>query len=350
MKNVISQTSLIVFISLLVFSCKPHSEQESNNAQETNGIKESVKLQELPNFIALKELSLYPEGIVYSDVTKKTYVGSYYKGKIITVDLDGNIIDFITDESLVAVVGLAIDKKNNRLLICNSDAGISLRSDKSTTGQLAEIIAYDLTTGEKLKTINLGSLYPGGHFLNDLVQDTNGNTYVTDSFSPVIYKIDTNDNASVLVSDTQFEVPQGAFGLNGIVYHNDGYLIVGRAFGGKLYKIDLNGPKNVQEITLDKSVNSLDGLLLTDNNTLALVSNYFAGPIFDEAVYKIKTSNNWASGNVTSAFTALEGTYPTTLTEVNNEVFVNFGYFTELVNPNSAPNNSFKLQKVKFSN
>ena len=350
MKHLISKTVLVLLISIMVFTCKSEKKQDDSKVDKSSKVGQTKKAQELPNAFALKETSLYPEGIVYNDVTKKTYVGSYFKGKIITVDLDGNMNDFVTDETLVAVAGLVVDTKKNRLLVCNSDAGISARSDKSTTGQLAQVIAYDLTTGKKLKTINLGGLYPGGHFLNDLVQDTNGNTYVTDSFSPIIYKIDANDNASVLVSDTQFEVPQGAFGLNGIVYHNDGYLIVGRAFGGMLYKIPLNDPKNVQEITLNKSVNSLDGLLLTDNNTLALVSNYFAGPKFEETVYKIETTNHWASGNVTSTFTNLDGTYPTTLTEINSELYVNFGHFTELVNPESAPNDSFKLQKVIFSN
>jgi len=332
MKTIISKTTLIVIISILIFSC----EKENNNVQD------------LPNSISLKETSLYPEGIVYSSSKQKTYVGSYYKGKIITVDLLGNMTDFVIDNSLVAVVGMAIDETNNRLLVCNSDSGISLKSDNATIGQLAEVIVYDLSSGAKLKTIDLSGLYQGGHFLNDLVLDNNGNVYVTDSFSPVIYKIDTNDNPSVLVTNTIFEVPQGTFGLNGIVYHPNNYIIVGKAFGGVLYKIPLDDVNNVQEITLNTSVNSLDGLLLTNNNTLILVSNYFAGPSFNEAIYKIETPNNWTSGNVTSTFTDLDGTYPTTLTEIRNEMYVNFGYFPELVDPNSAPNNNFKLQKIKF--
>jgi len=330
MNNIISKM-ILVFISLLIFSCNQDD------------------VLKLPDSYPLQETSLYPEGIVYNDVTEKTYVGSYFKGKIITVDLFGNRSDFIIDESLVAVVGIAVDNKNNRLLVCNSDAGISLRSDNSTIGQLAEVRIYDLTTGAKLKVIDLSNLYQGGHFLNDLVLDDNGNVYITDSFSPVIYKIDNNDSPSVLVSNSIFEVPQGTFGLNGIVYHEDNYLIAGKSFGGILYRIPLSNPDDVQEISLNTSVNSLDGLLLTENNTLMLVSNNFTGAPFDEAVYKIETTNDWNSGNITSTFTALDGTYPTTLTEINNGLFVNFGYFPELIDPNSSPNDNFKLQKIKFS-
>ena len=334
MKPIISKTVLIILISLSIFSCK----------------KDDNQTQELPNLISLNETSLYPEGIVYSNSKQKTYIGSYFKGKIVNVDLEGNLTDFIIDNSLVAVVGMAIDEPHNRLYVCNSDAGISLKSDVSTTGILAEVIVYDLTTGEKIKTIDLSGLFAGGHFLNDLVFDANGNLYITDSFSPVIYKIDANDNPSVLVTDPIFEVPQGTFGLNGIVYHPDNYLIVGKAFGGILYKVPLSNVNDIQEIALDTNVNSLDGLLLTDNNTLALVSNYFAGPTFNETIYKIETSNNWTSANITSTFTDLEGSYPTTMTEIGNSLYVNYGYFPELVDPNSAPNNNFKLQKIEFTN
>ncbi len=332
MKSIVSKT-LFVFIAILFFSCNSD---------------DHVAAQVLPETFPLQETSLYPEGITYSASTQKTYIGSYYKGKILTLDLDGNMTDFITDETLVAVVGLAVDETNNRLLVCNSDAGISFRSDPSTIGQLAQVIAYNLTTGEKLTTIDLSTLYPGGHFLNDLIKDNNGNFYVTDSFSPVIYKIDENNTPSVLVSDPIFEVPQGTFGLNGIVFHPDNYLIVGKSFGGIIYKVPLNNPSDIQEITLNSEVNSLDGLLLINSNTLALVSNNFTGAPFNETVYKIETSNNWASGNITNSFTELDGIYPTTLAFIETELYVNFGYFPELIDPNSTLHDNFKLQKIEF--
>ncbi len=328
------KTILYLFISLSIFSCKKDDEQ----------------IQELPNIIPLKETALYPEGVVYSNTKQKIFIGSYYKGKVVSTDLQGNLTDFITDNSLVAVVGMAINESNNKLYVCNSDSGISLKSDVSTTGILAEVIVYDLTTGDRIKTIDLSGLYAGGHFLNDLVFDADGNLYITDSFSPVIYKIDTNDNPSILITNPIFEVPQGTFGLNGIAYHPDNFLIVGKSFGGTLYKIPLNDVNNVQEILLNESVNSLDGLLLTADNKLALVSNNFTGASFDEKVYLIGTSNNWLSASIENEFTNLEGSFPTTMTEINNSLYVNFGYFTELIDPNSAPNNNFKLQKVVFSN
>jgi len=333
MKNLISKITILI-LSIFIFSC-------SNDDDNTTAIV-------LPDAINLQEASLYPESFVYDETTQKTFVGSYFKGKIITTDLNGNLTDFIEDQTLVAVVGMAIDKANNRLLVCNSDAGISMRSDASTIGIIAEVIAYDLTTGAKLTTIDLSGLYAGGHFLNDLVLDTNGNIYVTDSFSPVIYKIDTSNTASVLVTDAIFEVPQGAFGLNGLVFHPDNYLIIGKAFGGILYKIPLSNPTNIQQVTLNTSVNALDGLHLINNNTLALVSNNFTGAAFEEAVYKIETTDSWATATITGSVTALNGIYPTSVSNIEDGLYVNFGYFPELIDPKSAPNNNFKLQKIEF--
>ncbi len=329
----ISFALTILFVSIFIVSC--------NN---DDGATEQV----IPDTYPLQETSLYPEGIVYSALTEKTYIGSYFKGKILTLDLDGTMNDFIIDETLVAVVGIAVDEANNRLLVCNSDAGISLKSDPSTIGQLAEVIVYNLTTGEKIKTINLNGLYQGGNFLNDLVQDNSGNFYVTDSFSPVIYKINTNDEPSVFVTHSDFQAPQGAFGLNGIVFHPDNYLIVGKSFGGLLYKVPLSNPTNVQDVTLNTSVNSLDGLLLSDNNTLVLVSNNFTGAPFDEAIYKIETTDNWTSGTITNIVTDLDGRYPTTMTSIKHHLFVTFGYFPELIDPNTVPHDNFKLQKITF--
>jgi sugar lactone lactonase YvrE len=298
--------------------------------------------------LALQEAALHPEGIAYSSKTGKIYAGSYFKGKIVTLGLDGTMQDFVNDESLVAVVGMDTDDVNNRLVVCNADAGISMRSGPSTAGQLAEVVIYDLITGSKQKTIELQSLYQGGHFVNDLTIDHNGNIYVTDSFSPVIYKIDAEGNASVLVTDAKFQPPMGAFGLNGIVYHPDGYLIAGTAYNGLLYKVPLDNPEQLSEIAINGSVNSLDGLLLADDNTLMLVSNNFTMAPFNEAVYRLTSADNWSNADISGAFTNLAGTFPTTLARVNNAVYVNHAFFLDMVNPNTAPVESFPLQKVTF--
>ncbi len=304
-------------------------------------------VKEWSETISLNEASLYPEGIVYSNELNKLFVGSYFKGKIVTVDIDGELEDFVNDPELISVTGMTISHTNNWLVVCNSDGGISENSASETYGSLAQLIVYDLSTGAKIRTTDLSRLYQGGHFANDVRIDNSGNSYVTDSFSPLVYKVDASGNASILASNPSFIPPQGAFGLNGIVYHPDNYLIVGMSYNGKLYKIPLDSPENITEIRVNTAVNSLDGLLLTDNNTLVLVSNNFTGAPFNEAVYKLSTTDDWASATVTNTFTNLVGVYPTTATKIENKVYVNFAYFPNLA-AGGTPIETFNIQKVSF--
>lgn len=304
----------------------------------------SSSAQKLPSQISVNLPEFYPEGITYYN--NKFYLGSYYKGKIISVDFKGNVKEFTNDNTLVSVIGIHVDKERGELIVCNSDSGFGKKSSDETNGQLAEVVFFDLSNGKKLRTIDLSNLYEGGHFLNDSTIDSEGNIYVTNSFSPVIYKIDTKGKASIFSENTLFKAPEGRFGLNGIVY-SKGYLIVGRADTGKLYKVSLDNPSDVKEIILKQSVNSLDGLLLQDKNTLILVSNNFTGAPFDEAVYKIVTKDDWKTAKI-KAIKKIEGkVFPTTVAKVNGVIYVNQSHLPVLV-MKMPPVQQFQIKKVDF--
>ncbi len=326
MKKIISTLSLITVISIM---------SACSNTTSSLTLPESIKVN---------ATKLYPEGISYAD--KIFYLGSLYQGKIVSVDMKGDIKAFVEDDALVSVVGIKVDKMNNRLIACNSDGGFGQKSSDATKGHLAKVMIYDLTSGKRLQSIDLSKLYQGGHFVNDLTLDDAGNIYVTDSFSPVIYKIDNTAKASILVENKEFKAPQGSFGLNGIVYH-DGYLITGRADIGQLYKVPLDNPQNITAITLDKEVHSLDGLLLAKDGSLILVSNNFAGAPFDEAVYKIQSTDNWKSASVVAKQKIEGNVFPTTLTEVGESIYVNYSHIPALIT-NTTPIDQFKIQKIHF--
>ena len=91
-----------------------------------------------------------------------------------------------------------------------------------TRGKLAAVATYDATTGAPRAYYDLSSLDPGAHLANDLVLDARGNAYVTDSFAPVIYRIDTKGHASIFARDARFKTGEG-FNLNGIAMHRGGY-------------------------------------------------------------------------------------------------------------------------------
>jgi len=310
---------------------------------------DSSSTKPLPNSIEVNESGLYPEGISYNHNTQRFYLSSYHKGKIVSVDHEGTIYPFAEDSSLLTIVGMKIDPKNNRLIACNTDLGFSTNSttdENSTIGRLAKVEVYDLGTQKKISTYDLSNLYQGGHFINDLTLDTAGNIYVTDSFSPVIYKIATDGTRSVFAESSLFSVEANQFGLNGIVA-TETHLIVAKSEGAKLFKIAFNDPSDIHEITVNQNLNSIDGLLLNSQNELLVVSNNFIGEGFNEAVYKLQSLDDWNTGTVKGTFTVEGKVYPTTLTDVDGTVYVNYSYLPSLIQ--NKPNiDSFKIQKVTF--
>ncbi len=298
----------------------------------------------IPSSILVDAPNLYPEGISYHD--KHFYLSSIYEGKIVTVDFEGNVKEFAKDASLVSVIGMHVDKKNGTLVVCNSDSGFGKKSSDATKGRLAELITYDLKSGKKLRTVSLASLYQGGHFVNDFTFDSEGNIYVTDSFSPAIYKVDWKGAATLFASSELFGAPQGSFGLNGIVL-SDNHIIVGRADVGKLYKVSLADPTRIEEVVVEGNVHSIDGLLLQKDGSLIVVSNNFLGEGFSEAVYKLRSRDGWRSAFIVGEQKIEGGVFPTTVTEVDGEVYVNYSYLPSLMMKKPEVK-AFKIQKIDF--
>jgi len=298
-----------------------------------------------PDEIVFTQANLYPEGSQYDGQNDRFLVSSQTAGSIGQVDLDGNYRTFTDDASLVSTIGLNLDAPRNRLLVAVSDPGYNQsRTSAATAGKLAALAVFDRTSGARLNYVSLGSLRPtyGSHFANDIAVDNLGNVYVTDSFAPLIYKIDTQGTASVFLEDAALAAPAGKFGLNGIVYHPEGYLLVAKSDEGAILKVPINNPKGYSKVTatgLDLS--GADGLLLADNSTLLAVCNA------QGQVYRLRSTDSFGGVSRTASF-ATGAVYPTTLSTVGTSNYVLYSHLDALQRKQSPPVSQFSLARVQF--
>lgn len=286
---------------------------------------------------------LYPEGVAYNPSNNLFYVSSVKTGTIGTVDQRGIYNVFYQDNSLKSSFGMKVDTRKNRLWVCVGDPNYSTFSTPATFKKMARVISLDIATGKKINDIDVAKLLPGNHFANDLTFDNNGNLFITDSYSPLIYKIDANAKVSVFVNSDKFKGED--VGLNGIVYHPMGYLLVAYPRGGSIYKIDAKDPQKITKVKINKFFPGADGLLLDEQNNLILIQNKGVNKAF-----QLSSNDNWVSAEIVAS-TAAEDRFqhPTTGTIQNGTVWLLNSKMNEITDSSKTPSKEFSLQLVKFA-
>ena len=307
----------------------------------------------LPDAVSFTQNGLYPEGTQYDDQRGQFLVSSQTAGRIGQVTDAGAYSTFADDAQLISTIGLKLDAARSRLLVAVSDPGYNpARTTAATKGKLAALAIFNSSTGAKTDYVDLGAFTPAGgatypaHFANDIAVDDAGNAYVTDSFAPIIYKVDAQGTVTRLLENAALAAPSGKFGLNGIVYHPGGYLIVAKSDEGALLKVPLANPASFTKVTLPTglSLSGDDGLQLLDNTTLLAVCNA------QGKVYKLTTTTGFASvaNAATDAYTT-GNVYPTTLARrADAKSYVLYSYLNALQTMQSPPVSEFRLQALPF--
>jgi outer membrane protein assembly factor BamB len=230
--------------------------------------------------------ALYPEGIAANE-SGTFYVSSFSDGSIYRGDVrEEDVKPFLAggQDGRTQAIGLKLDDEG-RLYIAGGFTG--------------KVFIYDTASKKLVRSSDA----PGAGFLNDLaINPQTGDTYITDSFVPILWRISGGQLEPWLDLDDPpnqsdpIPYTPGQFNLNGIVATPDGrYLLAVQAFTGKLYRIDTR-TKQVREIEIDlidlgsETLKDGDGLVLT-NNTLYVINN-------KGYVTKIALKNNFNSGEV----------------------------------------------------
>lgn len=212
-KKIKQRIILIGTISVVTTSCMTTSISDTSD----NKVK-------FPESISINGVAQNPEGIEFHKSDETFFLSSLNAGPIIKVNLDGTFKPFTSGESYpLSTAGIHVDYNRNRLLVAGFNGTELYDKDPKSKG-ISNLRIFNLETGVMEKDINLSSLVPNApaYFANDVVNDGEGNVYITDWYAGVVYKVDLSGNPSVFWKN-ETGISSGA---NGIDYHPEGYLLV----------------------------------------------------------------------------------------------------------------------------
>lgn len=309
--------------------CEPAAESGSDAAATSAA---------LPDTIRIREPGLHPEGIEWDGERDRFLVSSVTRGTVTAVRDDGSHEPFVEDTAISSSIGVHIDGANGWLLVANSD--LAAVRDTAVVGQ-AKLGAYDLASGERAYMADLGPLAGGRHFANDVTSGPDGTAYVTDSFSPVVYRVSPQGEPSVLVRDERLG-GQG-FGLNGIDYHPDGFLVVAMAGDRTFYRISLDDPAGMTEVSVPEPIQA-DGIVFRSPTELAVVGSTFRGEESRAEVLLLSSDDGWTSASVAGRRAA--PLQPTTAAVREGEVYAVTPHFSGM--GDEEPVEVFEIFRVDF--
>jgi hypothetical protein len=272
----------------------------------------------IPDRIVMERGGFIPEGVEFDTTARRFLTGSLVDGTIYEVGFDGALIPAVVDDELVSSIGIEADESRDRLLVANADRAVIGGQSRG----FAKLGVYRLSSGERIAMVDLGAVAGGNDdsvlLANDVTVDGEGNAYLTDTRMNVVYRVDTNYEASVLY---RFE-PTPGLGLNGIVHHADGYLIVVAVGGqGLLYRIPVDEPDDARRIELSQPATGADGLLWSADGSLIVVSNSTGSAM------AYTSDDGWNSATLTA--TANFDGQATTGAAVDDEIYVVQPHFND---------------------
>ncbi len=264
----------------------------------------------LPEKITIREPALYPEDVEWDSDRKRFLVSSVTHGSVSMVRDDGTLEPFTDGKGIKSSIGIHIDRVRNRLLVAAAD--FSAVKGPKLTGE-AKLAIYDLTTGKRRQLIDLAGLRAQGrHLANAVTVDPQGNAYVTDSFSPVIYRVTPEGKASVFLEDPSLDGK--GVNLNGIAYHPAGFLLFVVGSQKAIYRVPAGAPGKAVRVRLSE-------LVKADNLTLRPNGNLIAGAPSIPGIIELASQDDWRSARVIGRASTFKGATTTGVTLRDETVY-----------------------------
>lgn len=260
----------------------------------------------LPTRYVLPGSSVFPEGVAFDLKTQRVFVSSTTDGTIFAGDAsDETLASFLAPgaNGRTTAVGLEVDD-DGHLFVAGGATGF--------------VFVYDANTGALIERLSGGSTPT---FINDIAADGEGVAYITDSMSPVIYRV-VPDGAGgytierwLALGGTPIVYTTG-FNLNGIVVSANGrYLFTIQSNTGRIYRIDTATKEIVQLDVGGATFPAGDGLWM-HGNTLYVLQNQ------QELITELRVQPNQAVAEVVGQTTDESFRFPTSLVIARGRMLV----------------------------
>jgi len=234
----------------------------------------------------ISEGILHPESIIYSPIHSAFFVSNVASGNPLETKPVGYLSKISKDGKVINakwVTGMHAPK------------GLAIVGDDLYVTDVTRVHKVSISKSKILKTFQV----PKSQFLNDAVADANGNVYISDMFSNILYKIQKG-KLSLWIQDAKLEASNGLF--------TDGkeHLLVvkwGNGIDPKTFQTKSPGDmatilfSNPTEITLNQEIRgNLDGIS-ADSKGVLWISDWMNGDISAmDKQGKVKKMFNFGQG------------------------------------------------------
>ena len=260
----------------------------------------------LPDQYVIPGTTVFPEGIAYEQRTQTVFVSSTTNGTVFRGDAgDETLTQFLAPggDGRTTAIGLEVDD-DGHLFVAGGGTGF--------------VFVYDASSGALIAKLSGGS---SPTFINDIAVDASGVAYITDSMSPVIYRVAPNGAGGYTIerwlplAGTPI-VYQAGFNLNGIVVSpNNRYLYTVQSNTGKLFRIEIATKEIVQLKTGGTLFPNGDGLWMHGSSLYVLQNQ-------QELITELHVQQNRAEARVVSQTTDPSFMYPTSLVGARGRLLV----------------------------
>ncbi len=209
----------------------------------------------------IAEKELIPEGITYDPGTHQFFVSSINKEKVVAINAKGIARDFLQSgqDGILQTLGMKVDSIKRRLWIVSNKQG--------NDNNASFVHVYNIESGTLIKKFIL--VKDTIHLFNDLALTSQGDAFITDSYSDVIYTVtsDLNELKPLIESDKFLKWS------NGLTVSPDNTLLY-VATGSGIVIIDLQ-TLDIKPMRKPESISTsgIDGLVFYKGSLIGVINS-----------------------------------------------------------------------------